>query len=252
LEYLKDGLIPSSNTTHPDNNFYIDAVVRNAINTQNRFRALREEPIPMPHLYDGVYRGGVLSADVRDSDVPYIIASVTRGVDPVPIPEETEAAPSSPSLEVIDLTGDDDELEEYPYDEDDDDESEQRVPSSVQLSSEGCRSQQTLKRRRDDGDEDDDQSSSSTSDPANKPWCVEGIEVEHFINKCRRTNNYFDTSAPVRNAYYFARVLECEQISQAAQKLAELYKLPNLSEPQLDAANDLLTFIGDRWFSLSN
>lgn len=148
---------------------------------------------------------------------------------------ETVEIPDEPKLEVIDLTGGDDE-----------EPSSGDSVSDELITDEELEPSPSRKRSRYDVEEDDE-------DDALMQGHYAHAEVIKFAEQSRKDNVVFsDPQRTTRHAHYYARWHQAKQLKKAGNMLMQLYELPVLTEDALFAEARLLEFIYDRVFDIQN
>jgi len=151
---------------------------------------------------------------------------------------ETVDVPEEPRLEVIDLTGDDDE------------ESDSRGSLSDELiTDEELQPSIPRKRRRDDVEADVD----DEIEDSERNGYLAYADALRFSERSRRDNTVFSNQDQrTRHAHFYARWHQAKQLKKAGDMLMQLYELPSLDEDALLAEERLLEFVYDRVFDLQN
>jgi len=151
---------------------------------------------------------------------------------------ETVDVPEEPRLEIIDLTGDDDE------------ESDSRGSLSDELiTDEELQPSIPRKRRRDDVEADVD----DEIEDSERNGYLAYADALKFARTCRKDNVIFSNGdLRTRHAHFYAKWHQAKQLKKAGDMLMQLYELPSLDEDALLAEERLLEFVYDRVFDLQN
>ncbi len=165
---------------------------------------------------------------------------------PIAVPSDAQMVPSleaigvpeEPRLEVIDLTGDDDE------------ESDSRGSLSDELiTDEELQPSIPRKRRRDDVEADVD----DEIEDSERNGYLAYADALRFSERSRRDNAVFSNQDQrTRHAHFYSRWHQAKQLKKAGDMLMQLYELPSLDEDALLAEERLLEFVYDRVFDLQN